>query len=179
MNTAWKASAACADKAIDPDIFHAGERDTESVRQARYVCASCPVRTACLADAYNSDDGWGIRAGLTPRQRTSHLRKADGNPARAVADALESTAVLLRQIYHHHAKATGDGHVVWTDHRHWINVRGTPYTVHRLAWIAHHGVESIGHVKRTCDVDGCVAKTCLTDQRTRAQAAADRKKELV
>lgn len=169
----WKISAACARKDVDPDIFHAGERAPEAVKQARAVCSGCRVRTACLVDAYGEGDEWGIRAGLTPRQRKAYLRKADGNVARAVADALESVAVVLRSIYLHHAKPTGDGHIVWTDHRHWINVRGTPYTVLRIAWVAHHGVESNGMVLRTCEVENCVAKECLTDQRTRA---AERKK---
>jgi WhiB family redox-sensing transcriptional regulator len=162
----WRDQAACIGE--DPDLFHAGERDPEAVKQARGICNRCTVRTACLANAYAEDDEWGIRAGLTPRQRNANLRKADGNTARAIADALESTPLLLREIYQHHAKPRPDGHVVWTDHRHWINVRGTPYTVHRLAWIALYGRESVGHVRRVCVVEGCVAKACLADQQMRA-----------
>lgn len=172
----WTLSAACAPKEIDPDIFHAGERAPDAVRRAREVCNSCLVRTPCLLSAYHESDEHGIRAGLTPRQRNTYLRKADGNVARAVTDALESTATLLRQIYLHHAKPTGDGHIVWTDQRHWINVRGTPYTVHRIAWIAHHGTEPVGHVQRECDVEKCVAKGCLADKQARDRAAASRKK---
>lgn len=169
--TDWKASAACARRTdLDPDIFHAGERAPEAVKQARAVCNGCAVRTACLLAAYGEGDEWGVRAGLTPRQRKAYLRKADGNVSRAVTDALESTAVVLRSIFLHHAKPTGDGHIVWTDHRHWINVRGTPYTVNRIAWVAHYGVESIGKILRTCDVEGCVAKDCLIDQRARTAA---------
>jgi len=171
--TEWKRSAACATPAVDPDLFHAGERDPQAVKQARTICNRCTQRTACLTAAYKEDDEWGIRAGLTPRQRAANLRKADGNIARAVADALESTPLLLQQIYRHHAQPAPDGHVLWTDHRHWVNVRGTPYTVHRLAWIALHGVEPVGSVTRSCQVEGCVAKGCLVDRRARS---AGRKK---
>lgn len=168
----WKTSAACAQPGTNPDIFHAGERNPDAVRQARDVCNGCTVRTPCLLNAYLEDDEWGIRAGLTPRQRNAYLRKADGNIGRAVTEALESTAAVLRAIFLRYAQPTGDGHIVWTDQRHWINVRGTPYTVHRIAWVAHYGVESSGHVLRACDVEGCVAKGCLTDARSRKKAAA-------
>lgn len=170
----WRGRAACIGE--NPEVFHAGERDPEAVKAARGICNRCPVRTACLLAAYTEGDQWAIRASLTPRQRNAHLKKADGNIARAVADALETTAILLQQIYRHHAKPTHGGHVVWTDHRKWINVRHKPYTVHQLAWIAHHGTEPIGHVQRACDTEGCVAKTCLTDKwmrdREQKQAAA-------
>lgn len=172
----WHSRAACAPKDVDPDLFHASERDPNAIREARAVCNGCVSRTACLVNAYVEEDEWGIRAGLTPRQRGAYLRKAGGNVVRAVADALESTAVLLREIYQHHAVPQPDGHVLWTDRRAWVNVRGTPYTIGRLAWVAHYGVESIGHIRRTCDVEGCVAKACLTDQRMRERAVVERKK---
>lgn len=169
----WQDNAACTSE--DPDLFHAGERDPEATKQARSICNRCPVRTACLLNAYAEHDQWGIRAGFTPRQRNAFLRKAGKNVARAVADALETTTILLQQIYRHHAKPTHGGHVVWTDHRKWINVRGKPYTVHQLAWIAHHGIEPIGHVQRSCDIEDCVAKQCLTDRWTRDRATAGKK----
>lgn len=171
----WRARAACAPPDVDPDLFHASERHPNAIREARAVCNRCVSRTACLINAYTEEDEWGIRAGLTPRQRKALLRKAGGNVARAVADALQATAVILRQIYDCHAVPQADGHVLWTDRRAWVNVRGTPYTVHRLAWVAHYGVESIGHVRRVCDVEGCVAKACLTDQRMRERAVVVRK----
>lgn len=171
----WKLSAACAARGVDADIFHAGERNPIAVEQARTVCDRCPVRTQCLVSAYREGDDWSIRAGQTPRQRRAHLRKAGNNIALAVAEALNDTALLLGHIYQQHVKPTGDGHLVWTDHRNFINVRGKPYTVHRLAWIANYGVDPVGWVKRSCEVGGCVAPSCLTDQRMRNEAAAARK----
>jgi WhiB family redox-sensing transcriptional regulator len=172
--TTWRDQAGCIGK--DAELFHAGERNRNAIEQARAICDRCPVRTACLLAAYQEEDEWGLRAGLTPRQRNAHLRKAEGNIARAVADALEDTALILRNIYQHHAKPADGGHVLWTDQRHFINVRNRPYTVHRLAWIALYGVEPVGHVQRACKVEGCVARACLTDRWMRDRAAASRKK---
>lgn len=171
----WLAAAACAAKTVDANLFHAGERDPEATAKARAVCNRCPSRTPCLLAAYAEGDEWSVRAGLTPRQRAAVLRKADGNVARAVTDALENTLFLLQQIYRRHAKPAGGGHMVWSDTRNWISVRQQPYTVHQLAWEALHGTKPFGHVQRSCDVEGCVAKACLTDRWMRDRAAAARK----
>ncbi|MET7458083.1 WhiB family transcriptional regulator [Streptomyces sp. NPDC004288] len=167
--TDWRDAAACHGE--DPEIFHAGERNRSATADARAICSRCPVQTGCLAAAYQEGDEYGIRAGMTPRQRNAHLRRADGDISRAVATALQDAALILRNLYHLHAQPTGDGHVLWTDGRHFINVRSKPYTVHQLAWIALHGTQPHGHVQRACDVEGCVAETCLTDRRMREQAA--------
>jgi WhiB family redox-sensing transcriptional regulator len=170
MNDTWRDKAACIGE--DPDLFHAGERNPEAVEEARTICGRCTQRTACLIDAYNEQDEWGIRAGFTPRQRGAFLRKADGNTGRAVVIALEDTAAVLRSIYERHAEPRPDGHVLWTDTRHFINVRSKPYTVHQLAWLALYGTAPYGHVQRSCPVEGCVAKGCLTDRFMRDRAAA-------
>lgn len=166
----WRDIAACSTE--DPELFHAGERNPEATRQARDICQRCPVRTACLLSAYAEGDEYALRAGLTPRQRGAHLRKADGDVARAVNEALVSTPRLLQQIYHLHTQPAAGGHQVWTDQRHFVNVRSKPYTVHQVAWIALYGTPPVGHVQRACHVEGCVAKACLTDRRMRDQAAA-------
>ncbi|WP_435279118.1 WhiB family transcriptional regulator [Streptomyces sp. 1222.5] len=168
----WRDTAACTSEDTDPEIFHAGERNTLATELARTVCKRCPARTACLTNAYAEGDAWGIRAGLTPRQRRAALRRNGGNIARAVADALHDTTSLLRNIYHHHAEPARGGHVVWTDRRHQILVRQTVYTPNQLAFQAHYGRPPVGSVQRTCDVDDCVAKACLTDKPMRLLASA-------
>lgn len=70
----WLDESACADMM---DLFErsADTRVTAtSVREAKAVCASCPVRSACLDDAMASESGghqhrWGIRGGLTGKER--------------------------------------------------------------------------------------------------------------
>ncbi|WP_435279286.1 WhiB family transcriptional regulator [Streptomyces sp. 1222.5] len=167
--TDWQDTAACARPNINVEVFHAREGDKPSVTQARSICGHCPSRIACLTTAFTEGDQWGIRAGLTPRQRTAHLKKANGNITRAVADALNDTAVLLKNLYWQHTETRGR-HRVWLDHRDWVNVRGKPYTINRLAWIALNGHDPHGHVTRTCNVERCIAQGCLTDGTTRKQA---------
>lgn len=169
---AWEDTAACTAPGIDPNIFHAGEREPEQVNEARAICNRCPVSAACLTAAYNEGDAWGIRGGLTYRQRRAHLRKAEGNTARAVTEALGDVTVLLRHLYQLHTQPTGDGHLLWTDTRHFINVRSKPYTVHQLAWLAIHGRPSLGSVQRTCEREGCVSEACLADRAARRQTKA-------
>lgn len=77
----WLDHAACAG---DPDLFDLFEVAAESyakdsgpvVGAARAVCAECPVSDECLQDALESEDRdhqyrWGVRGGLTPRERAA------------------------------------------------------------------------------------------------------------
>ena len=72
---AWHAEAACLDE--DPALFFPKKGDTAAVRQAKQVCAQCPVAEPCLEDAlhraFNHDTGvWG---GTSPRERVALRRK--------------------------------------------------------------------------------------------------------
>lgn len=161
-DTTWRERAACATPGTNTDAFFASERESELVDEARATCNRCPVRANCLTSAYTDREEWGIWGGTTNRERRTYLRKANGNIRFAVVEATGDTYTLLRQLYDQHARPEGD-HVLWTDERHWINVRGKPYTVNQLAWIALHRRPAEGRVQRACDIDGCVARACLTD----------------
>lgn len=77
----WRTLAACRSRDVDPEWFFSlsGEWDGALNRakavQAKQVCKSCPVTTACLAAAVAERDGHAIRGGLLPDER-SRLRKA-------------------------------------------------------------------------------------------------------
>lgn len=43
--------------------------------KAKVVCAACPVRTECLAEALDNQIEWGVWGGLTERERRAVLRK--------------------------------------------------------------------------------------------------------
>jgi WhiB family redox-sensing transcriptional regulator len=61
----WQESAVC--RSVDPELFfpeHAGPS-----HEAKRVCAECPVRAECLADALAHRDRYGIWGGLTDRER--------------------------------------------------------------------------------------------------------------
>jgi WhiB family transcriptional regulator, redox-sensing transcriptional regulator len=67
----WREAALCAQ--VDPELFYPGKGGP--LGPARRICAACPVRAACLTDALTTrDTSYGIRAGLTARQRRALLR---------------------------------------------------------------------------------------------------------
>lgn len=159
----WHTLAACRAPGVDPEIFYASGTTSNAilVDEARRTCHGCPVRAACLTAAYEERDEWGIRAGLTHRQRQSALRAAGGVIPRAVADATGDLVLLLRHIYQQHT-LPDDGHMVWFGQP-FIKVQGRTYTAQRLAFVAVHDRTPCGHVIRTCDYEGCVAAACLAD----------------
>jgi hypothetical protein len=75
----WQANAECVTRRIDPELFfpEVGQGVDPAVLSA---CSACPVRTQCLRTAMRDEaalgplDGrirrYGIRGGLTARQRT-------------------------------------------------------------------------------------------------------------
>ncbi|OAT69412.1 hypothetical protein AWB85_21770 [Mycobacteroides immunogenum] len=72
IDNTWKNRAACSGH--DPALwFGTGERGPtdEQTRQAKAICAQCPVRQLCLANAEPSGT-WG---GLTEQERRTLRRK--------------------------------------------------------------------------------------------------------
>lgn len=67
----WRLEAACADE--DPDLFFAG--DDASVRAAKQVCATCPVRTPCLETALAVNEMHGVWGGMAESERRRLIRK--------------------------------------------------------------------------------------------------------
>ncbi len=67
----WRRRAACAAPGVDPELFFPAPGQHGKAARAKRVCARCPVRVACLADALAIPPGedHGIRGGLTPKER--------------------------------------------------------------------------------------------------------------
>lgn len=61
----WYDDALCAQ--TDPEQFYP-ERGG-SVREAKKVCAACPVREQCRAHALANDEHWGVWGGLSEFDR--------------------------------------------------------------------------------------------------------------
>ena len=59
--------AACA--TVDPDLFFPEDGDAFGERRAKAICATCPVRAACLAAAIERAEPVGIFGGLTEQER--------------------------------------------------------------------------------------------------------------
>ena len=69
----WREQAICAQ--VDPALFY--PEPGQHPHTACKVCAVCPVRAVCLADAIASRDDHGVRGGLTPNERRQLTRTQD------------------------------------------------------------------------------------------------------
>jgi WhiB family redox-sensing transcriptional regulator len=61
----WRHQAAC--KGMDPALFFPAPGDWHAVKQAKAVCAGCPVSTHCLAEGRTEHTG--VWAGTSATQR--------------------------------------------------------------------------------------------------------------
>jgi WhiB family transcriptional regulator, redox-sensing transcriptional regulator len=75
----WMDQARCAE--TDPEAFF--PEKSENSRDAKRVCAECPVRAECAGYAIENFIQWGVWGGLTPRERAD-VRRARARQ-RAVA----------------------------------------------------------------------------------------------
>jgi WhiB family redox-sensing transcriptional regulator len=73
----WQHSAACRDE--DSELFFPVSDmgpGAEQVKQAKAVCAQCPVRSACLEYALDNGLDYGIFGGATERERRDLARRS-------------------------------------------------------------------------------------------------------
>lgn len=61
----WREQALCAQ--ADPEAWF--PEKGHSTKDAKRVCARCPVKAECLEDALARDEPFGVRGGLSERQR--------------------------------------------------------------------------------------------------------------
>ncbi len=66
----WEKRALCSQ--TDPEAFFPEKGG--STREAKRVCSRCEVRSDCLAVALATDERFGIRGGLSERERRKMLR---------------------------------------------------------------------------------------------------------
>jgi len=62
----WHQRAACKD--LSPDVFFPNNYNDSSIKEAKEICSSCPVKVECFQDAI-SNNVYGIWAGTTEHQR--------------------------------------------------------------------------------------------------------------
>ncbi|MEU9131867.1 WhiB family transcriptional regulator [Kitasatospora sp. NPDC048540] len=70
LETDWTRRGACL--SADPDELFT---DGAGQNRAKIVCAGCPVRTECLAQALDSRIEHGIWGGMTERERRALLKR--------------------------------------------------------------------------------------------------------
>ncbi len=64
----WREQALCAQS--DPEMwFPEGDHRITQGRQAKAICAKCPVQTQCLEEALANNDMFGVWGGLTASER--------------------------------------------------------------------------------------------------------------
>jgi len=64
---AWRQQAVC--RGLDPDMFVPGTESDDTVGDAVAVCAGCPVRLDCLAEALADPRIVGVWGGTTTWER--------------------------------------------------------------------------------------------------------------
>lgn len=73
MSPDWLEQAAC--RGVDVNVFYPSDADKNPscYKEARRLCAGCPVIAPCLADALATEPArswrFGMRGGLTPKER--------------------------------------------------------------------------------------------------------------
>ena len=96
-NEDWAGKALCNETRPD-ELFVRGAAQN----RAKQMCAGCPVRTECLAEALDNQIEWGVWGGMTERERRALLRR---RPERhLVASAARDG----------HGRPRGRGHVTAT-----------------------------------------------------------------
>lgn len=75
----WRTKALCAQ--VDPEMFFPDKGG--STKDAKRVCLNCEVRAECLDDALATDDRFGVRGGLSERERRKLKQQLTPRPPRA------------------------------------------------------------------------------------------------
>lgn len=71
----WHADALCAQ--VDPELFH--PEVGQPTREAKKICAQCPVTVECLTSALSmTPTPTGVYGGLSDRERRNLRRPASG-----------------------------------------------------------------------------------------------------
>lgn len=83
----WMSSGLCAQ--TDPESFFPEKGG--SVREAKAICASCDVRTDCLAYALDNEERFGIWGGYSERERRHLKRNPGAQPRPCERDGCEGT----------------------------------------------------------------------------------------
>ncbi|MGW5200781.1 WhiB family transcriptional regulator [Streptomyces spiralis] len=76
----WRDRAACSSTPhhqVDPELFFPEPDEVDRIREAKTLCAQCPVRRVCLDAALENGDSAGIRGGMTEEEREPLHKKLE------------------------------------------------------------------------------------------------------
>jgi WhiB family redox-sensing transcriptional regulator len=79
-NLEWQLAGACRAAGVDPEIFylpHNARLDEKKdlVKQAKAVCATCPVILQCREYSLDIEEQFGVWGGLSEDERRNLLRR--------------------------------------------------------------------------------------------------------
>jgi hypothetical protein len=91
----WEEEAVC--KKLDQSIFY-NDKNEEALR-AKYFCGTCAVANECLINAFRTEgrDKFGVRGGLTHKERGVVLRKREAQGAVAAAKHIDTIRLDARR----------------------------------------------------------------------------------
>src|SRR4029434_5287962 len=78
----WQERARC--RQHDPEVFFTEKGG--SSREAKRICADCPVRIECLNYALRRDERYGVWGGMSERERRRLKRMGSCNRGKGVTD---------------------------------------------------------------------------------------------
>lgn len=79
--SAWRDKAECLHLPVDLFFPEKGDCNTvDTARQAKQVCAQCPVRVQCLEYALEHEQSYGVFGGMTVRERAKERKKREALP---------------------------------------------------------------------------------------------------
>lgn len=87
----WTSNAACAEEGVAP--MFPSDQDAKGVEYAKSICGRCPVRDACLSEALDRGEAFGVWGGYTADERRAMRRQDSRRKAATQAlTAAEATA---------------------------------------------------------------------------------------
>lgn len=100
----WQKDGAC--RGILTDKFYS-DREPETEAAAKRVCAGCPVRESCLADALERRDQYGVWGGLNAKERMllvnkllrrGEIKPVSPRPSPAVEKCVANRELILTRL---------------------------------------------------------------------------------
>lgn len=165
----WMLKAAC--KGLGDAMFP--DNNAAGIAAAKRVCARCPVWEACLNNALDTGDiQWGVRGGLTDRERRALAKERATNTAALpdLRNPRQPRPATLAELFARRTTRTNDGHVLWYGSEH-VQFKGRKYTALQAAFAVGHGRDPEGIIRRSCGSTSCYRADHLTDAVIRDELA--------
>ncbi len=70
----WRLEAICAQ--VDPELWFPEHGSSEEAREAKRICAECPVQRSCLQYALDAGEQYGLWGGENMRTYRARLARA-------------------------------------------------------------------------------------------------------